>query len=679
MSNVQDQTDDARNLLHTSDEGVIQKWIEKGVDVNIKGKGGVTFLHQAANLQNPEFILFLLERGADINAKDDDNGTPLSYAILNPDGPDYETAKLLIEKGADVNVKIGDQTILDILFDDIELKDYNKSFVVTLKLILQKFEREITNIDLIFYAAAKTDDLDIVKILSDKGVDLRGRIPGSSRQVTFLMSALYYKSNKIIKFLLEIVTNLDEPNDRGQTALNYAIGTGNVKVVDILLKKGASLNMKDTMDSGFLVLKSLGDITKRKISANVIGQLVRVIVTELKNRGDAGLIEVLAKYRNTNGFYFYQYLPNEEVELRKILSDYIPKWEGVSQEDADQWSEVTSGDNDISMCPVCLAYIERSEACKYMKHKCDVNIRHPRLYNVYKNEEGQIYWCTICGRPCTGHRHHIKSDGKETKKVDLTPPGGDPFSPDCSIKEGGGGPFEKIARIQAMIDKAEELESQIGVMTEYRARQLLIEAAWNPKVKVKVPKGKFKPAPPPPAVILDVPRKPEDATLLPVKVTDSKDCVVYLGEHEDGRPVFRFKHRLPDGTVYTHPPEENICYDDMVNALRSRFLETNGKCPYCAAIVHPEEVKSMLDQLGPTATKEQKDAYQNYRDSFNSLYKVGGGRGSRFRMTDEDRNNTDLQCELPFKKTAGRKKTIKKKLIKKRKTYRRNLKRTGKK
>ena len=86
----------------------------------------------------------------------------------------------------------------------------------------------------------------------------------------------------------------------------------------------------------------------------------------------------------------------------------------------------------------------------------------------------------------------------------------------------------------------------------------------------------------------------------------------------------------------------------------------------------------MLDQLGAAATKKQKDAYQNYRDSFNSAYKVGGGRGSRFRMTDEDKINTELQCELPFKKKGGRNKSFKKTLIKRRKTYRRNLKRTRK-
>jgi ankyrin repeat protein len=653
---------------------VVKKLLEKGADPNIRDKDGDVPLIYAI-MNNLKIIDLLLEKGADVNAKDGKGNTPLIAAV---NYKKYDLIQKLLEKGADVNIKIGDHTILDILFDDTDTKDYNKFFIDILKRILQKFEGEITHINEIFFIAAKTDDLDMAKILSDKGIDLRGRIPDADRQTTFLMSALFNKSTKIINYLLDFVKNIDETNDLGQTALNYAIVTGNVNAVDILLKKGASLNMKDPSNDTFWVPRSIAQAIRNNINAFSIGNLVRTIVTELKNRGDTALIEALANYRHPNGFYFYQYLPNEEVELRKMLSDFIPKWEGVYEEDAAQWAEVTSQKSDISMCPFCLAYLERDKGCKYMNHKCDVNIRHPRLYNVYKNDEGKVYWCTICGRHCTGHRHHIKSDGKETTKVGFAGEEGNVFSPDCSIGEGGGGPFEKIARIQAMIDKAEELESQIGVIPEYRARQLLVEAAWNPISKVKVPKGKFKPAPPPPAFIPDVPRKPEDATLLPVKVTDSKDCVAYLGEHEDGRPVFRFKHRLPDGTVYTHPPEENICYDDMMNALRSTFLETKGKCPYCAAIVHPLEVKSMLDQLGTAATKKQKDAYQNYRDSFNSAYKVGGGRGSRFRMTDEDKINTELQCELPFKKKGGRNKSFKKRLIKRRKTYRKNLKRTRK-
>ena len=60
-------------------------------------------IHRTSDLK---IVKLLIEKGADVNAKDKSRGTPLSRAIFWRKS-DLEVVKLLTEKGADVNAKVG--------------------------------------------------------------------------------------------------------------------------------------------------------------------------------------------------------------------------------------------------------------------------------------------------------------------------------------------------------------------------------------------------------------------------------------------------------------------------------------------------------------------------------------------------------------------------------------------
>lgn len=55
--------------------------VEAGADVNARGNGGFTPLHQVAQNGQPELAALLLERGADPDAAADDGKTPLDLAL----------------------------------------------------------------------------------------------------------------------------------------------------------------------------------------------------------------------------------------------------------------------------------------------------------------------------------------------------------------------------------------------------------------------------------------------------------------------------------------------------------------------------------------------------------------------------------------------------------------------
>ena len=73
--------------------------IAQGADINARDEYERTPLHYHAQVNNVEKVALLLERGADMEAQDKYKNTPLHFAEYNA------TAQLLIEKGADINAK----------------------------------------------------------------------------------------------------------------------------------------------------------------------------------------------------------------------------------------------------------------------------------------------------------------------------------------------------------------------------------------------------------------------------------------------------------------------------------------------------------------------------------------------------------------------------------------------
>ena len=74
--------------------------IAQGADINARDEYERTPLHYHAQVNNLEKVALLLERGADIEAQDKYKNTPLHFAEYNA-----EVAQLLIEKGADIKAK----------------------------------------------------------------------------------------------------------------------------------------------------------------------------------------------------------------------------------------------------------------------------------------------------------------------------------------------------------------------------------------------------------------------------------------------------------------------------------------------------------------------------------------------------------------------------------------------
>ena len=171
--------------------------IEKGADVNAKDKDGWTPLMFALRYEQPSNAKLLIEKGANVNAKDKDGWTSLMHALYagQPDN-----AKLLIEKGADVNAKNKDPGWTPLMF------------------------------------ALRYEQPSNAKLLIEKGTDVNAK---NKDGWTPLMLALRYEQPSNAKLLIEKGADVNAKNKDGWTPLMFAEKYAQTEITEALIENGA--------------------------------------------------------------------------------------------------------------------------------------------------------------------------------------------------------------------------------------------------------------------------------------------------------------------------------------------------------------------------------------------------------------------------------------------------------
>ena len=151
-------------------------------------------LHQAAADGDLEIVKSLISKGADVNAKDERENTPLCYAVKSGK---MEVVQLLVESGADVNA-------------------------------MGKNDRPP------LYMAVEEDNIAIAKYLIAHGADVN-----AGDNWTALQQAPYSSSVEMVKLLISKGADVNAKTDRGQTPLSLAKERGHKQIVELLLKHEA--------------------------------------------------------------------------------------------------------------------------------------------------------------------------------------------------------------------------------------------------------------------------------------------------------------------------------------------------------------------------------------------------------------------------------------------------------
>jgi ankyrin repeat protein len=243
-----------------ADARMVALLLERGAEVNAKNSSGATALMRAAG--DLEKVRLLLDQGADVNARSELGRTPLLIAATYPGN--LETVLLLVARGADVKdqdpfgetcltnpSKRGDAAMVRFLIEagaDVAAGGRpplawaaEEGNVATLKCLLEHgAAKNPQHLAAALSAAAARGPLRAVQLLLEHGDD--PKIPSAIAGYTPLMWAAYSEEQNadIVRLLLAKGADPKAKGADAQTALDLAKKHGRTPIVELLEQAAAT-------------------------------------------------------------------------------------------------------------------------------------------------------------------------------------------------------------------------------------------------------------------------------------------------------------------------------------------------------------------------------------------------------------------------------------------------------
>ena len=237
--------DQGRTLLHKAAEyghvEVMRALLSHGFDVNVQARTG-TPLHSAAHRREVLAAAFLLDHGANPNARGFLEWTPLHVASgqAPKDQPSLEFVRLLLDRGADIAAR-GESGITPLVL----AAGASDSAVVAL--LLDRGARPESATPRGYSALRSAVDAkapSIVHMLLVHGADPNQRY-SPPKTIRLLHRAADLESIDVARELLEFRADPNAEDDNRLTPLHVAAREGNTKMIRLLLEHRASVKARD--------------------------------------------------------------------------------------------------------------------------------------------------------------------------------------------------------------------------------------------------------------------------------------------------------------------------------------------------------------------------------------------------------------------------------------------------
>src|SRR5215831_16212374 len=235
--------------VRAGNRGEIERQIAASPEV-VKGKddGGSTALHHAAGYGPLANVELLIDKGADVNAKNRRSSTPLHWAIH-----DESKVRLLLSKGADINTRQAQGRTP--LFLAAMLGDG----VPTMRSLFAKGadpNLASANRQTPLMMAAARGNIDGIRLLIEKGAEVNAK-DGAGE--TALMFACTSGNAAAVRFLIEKGADVKVKSKRNETALGFAATSGVQESIELLLAKGAEVNVRNVRGYSPLMFAASSD------------------------------------------------------------------------------------------------------------------------------------------------------------------------------------------------------------------------------------------------------------------------------------------------------------------------------------------------------------------------------------------------------------------------------------
>jgi ankyrin repeat protein len=255
----QNHSPNSQAIFDAVQKGDLQKvlaFLDKGIDINIRGEFGYTPLIAASKYSQLEIARALCGRGADLNAATDVaelNGewgsTPLLWAARNCH---IEIARLLISNGADV-ARSGREGDTPLMLSSAA----NCKWLVRLLIekgapvdAVREFDGATALIE-----AVKNGCLDIADYLIRKGASQSAKDRDGRSMLALSARNQHYAQ---VRYFLDKSLPVNDQDDHGCTALYHAIGDSleSQYILEYLIRHGANARLKDKRGISPLMIAS---------------------------------------------------------------------------------------------------------------------------------------------------------------------------------------------------------------------------------------------------------------------------------------------------------------------------------------------------------------------------------------------------------------------------------------
>jgi len=266
----------------------IKTLMEKGADITAKNANGETCLFNAAKSNNPKIIQLLIDGGASVKERDNLGSTPLHIAVR---WGAQKSAEMLIKLGININAQ----------------NSAGKSPLA---------EAVIAN------------KYDVTKYLLENGAD-----PNScdANGITILMDTIRAQNAQIVKLLLNYGANPNLQQINGQNAYHEAAYMGNTEIIALIRNAGGNPLSRDKEGNTPFSIVLKKDI---KIINEVLGNSYNITDSDgnsplhivVKNKGSTSLLKNLIERgypldtRNADGYTPLNYaIEANDISMAEIL------------------------------------------------------------------------------------------------------------------------------------------------------------------------------------------------------------------------------------------------------------------------------------------------------------------------------------------------------------------------
>ena len=240
--------------------------IQKGADVNARNRDGGTSLHGAAFLGHADIAALLIQKGADINARNAKGESPLDVSEVDWGITQLIASWLEIELDQDT-VEVGRTAVVEML------REHNSA------------DTSHSGDDMC--AAVRRGDIETVQVLLAKGADTNS---GDSQfGVSPLSWAALLGQTEIAELLIQNDADVNARNRDGGTALHGAAFLGHADIAELLVRKGADVNAaNDKGETSLFVMGADWEITEF-----IAGLLEIEVEAETVNNGRTKIAGIL--------------------------------------------------------------------------------------------------------------------------------------------------------------------------------------------------------------------------------------------------------------------------------------------------------------------------------------------------------------------------------------------------